>query len=560
MSIVRFFWGCSIDNGVFSIFNELGEIAVDDNNPYYRSVNGILYDKQATNLICCPCAYKGKIAFGGAISEITSHAFSHCRFIDKLTIPDSVKIIGSYAFAFSSVTDMTLPDGLLSINERTFFLCERLKSVSIPNSVRTIEREAISRCRNLSEINLPYSLEKIDDYAFLICTGIKKLNIPANVKHISKCAFKDMVDLAEITVSEKNEYFGMKDGVLFNSESAEQIFVLDTKAYTVSADGMFKMNSDAIVRYLGNENDVIIPPYVRKICSRAFLGKDMRKVFVPDTVREIESNAFLWCGNLEEVHLPDEIDFFDESAFALCGSIKELVLPEGTERFRFTRQSKLERLYLPSTFSQEIDGFQLARERRDSRPIRVIVSPENKYYRADNDFLFNRDKTLLIAYMGNGENITVPEGVEIIGQNAFGTSGIRQIALPDSVRIIEMYAFSECEKLEETNIKSAEEIGMSAFSGCRALKKITLPQNLKKIQDYAFSNCSSLKDVIIPDGTESIGDEAFMGCTHLNSVYIPDSVQDIHETAFQGCEDVVLILSEPSCAEDNKDGIKCITE
>jgi len=79
-------------------------------------------------------------------------------------------------------------------------------------------------------------------------------------------------------------------------------------------------------------------------------------------------------------------------------------------------------------------------------------------------------------------------------------------------------AFSRCCHLvsvifgEHSNIAN---VGAGAFQYCYALKRITLPDKLKIIEDMAFSHCTSLKRVVYNKNLKSIGREAFQYCSKL---------------------------------------------
>ena len=89
-------------------------------------------------------------------------------------------------------------------------------------------------------------------------------------------------------------------------------------------------------------------------------------------------------------------------------------------------------------------------------------------------------KTLLLSKKLSG-HVDIPEGVEIIGKNAFeNCNKITSIHLPDSVKEIGFSAFFKCTSLESITIpESVERIYNAAFLGCTSLKSIHLPKSLK---------------------------------------------------------------------------------
>ena len=119
----------SIVTDAFYNCNSLTSITVDSNNAKYSDIDGILFNKDKTNLICYP---EGK--------KDTSYV-----------IPDSVESIGYEAFyACYNLTSITIPDSVTSIGDRAFRSCNNLTSITIPDSVTSIGDRAFDYCNNLT--------------------------------------------------------------------------------------------------------------------------------------------------------------------------------------------------------------------------------------------------------------------------------------------------------------------------------------------------------------------------------------------------------------------------
>lgn len=107
--------------------SSLANISVDDNNISYKSVDGVLYSKNGTNILCYPAAKVDK----------------------NYTIPSGVIIIGNSAFiGCSNLTSANIPSGLTSIEPSIFAGCTNLTSMTIPNSVTQIGMSAFGGCKN----------------------------------------------------------------------------------------------------------------------------------------------------------------------------------------------------------------------------------------------------------------------------------------------------------------------------------------------------------------------------------------------------------------------------
>ena len=131
--------------------SSLENINVDSENDNYSSIDGILYNKDVTNLICCPRA-KTSVTIPHSVTSIREEAFSGCD-LTSVTIPNSVTSIGDNAFRdCSRLTSVTIPNSVTSIGNSTFRDCSRLTSVTIPNSVTSIGYNAFYYCVSLKAI------------------------------------------------------------------------------------------------------------------------------------------------------------------------------------------------------------------------------------------------------------------------------------------------------------------------------------------------------------------------------------------------------------------------
>ena len=117
----------SISGEAFRGCSKLTTINVDNKNTSYASVNGVLYSKDISELICFPCG-KASVSIPESVTSIGQSAFMGCEKLTSVTIPDSVKSVGQSAFKD----------------------CPKLKSVAIPASVTNIGYEAFGfdQCSN----------------------------------------------------------------------------------------------------------------------------------------------------------------------------------------------------------------------------------------------------------------------------------------------------------------------------------------------------------------------------------------------------------------------------
>ena len=200
----------SIRNSAFSCCAGLTNINVATDNQIYTSENGVLYNKDKTELICVPNGKKGKIKIPSSVTSIESWAFSECSGLSRVKIPSSVTSIEWGAFTgCSGLTNIKIPSGVTSIEYGTFSGCSGLTSIEIPSSVTSIGDYAFYGCGELRSIEIPSSVTIIGYVAFRDCSGLTEIYIPSSVTYIEDWAFQNCKNLdVIIDNSEENVTVG----------------------------------------------------------------------------------------------------------------------------------------------------------------------------------------------------------------------------------------------------------------------------------------------------------------------------------------------------------------
>jgi hypothetical protein len=233
----------SIGYYAFGSCESLTSIAVDNRNPVYASINGVLFDKNIHILIQYPTGRNQRTyVIPSSVTSIGAYAFSQCSSLTSVTIPSSVTYIGSEAFpgcssltsiavdnlnpAYASINGVlfdknirslitypigrnqrtyVIPSSVTSIERDAFYECENLTSVTIPSSVTSIGVYAFYKCSSLTSVTIPSSVTSIGAYAFSQCSSLTSVIIPPSVTSIGRNAFAYNDNLTSVTLSRRTQ-------------------------------------------------------------------------------------------------------------------------------------------------------------------------------------------------------------------------------------------------------------------------------------------------------------------------------------------------------------------
>ena len=272
----------------------------------------------------------------------------------------------------------------------------------------------------------------------------------------------------------------------------------------------YEIVAGELMGYNGKSLNPVIPEGVIKINKKAFKGKMISSVTMPDSVlylddwafaecpaltsvkfsknlKEISGYAFFMCSGLEKIELPSNIEGIKEYAFSQCSNLSEVKFNDGLryiEKHAFSECPKIKEIILPDTLT----GL--------------------------GNYAFSICTSL--------ENVKLSSKQRGIGESAFSSTKIKQISVPDSVEMI-YGSFNECTELVSVKLpKNLKKIGFRAFYGCKKLQKLDIPDTVEVVDGYAFNGCENLQELIIPDKVKYVGIYAFFGCKNLENLSISE--------------------------------------
>lgn len=158
----------------------------------------------------------------------------------------------------------------------------------------------------------------------------------------------------------------------------------------------------------------------------------------------------------------------------------------------------------------------------------IEIDEANTAFCVKDGVVFSKDGETLVFYpvARPDESYTSPEGVKTIAPLAFmDTRNLKSLTIAEGVELLDEGSIGECSSVTELSLpESLREIRQNAI-GLKNVENITVPGGVKKLNESSFYFCTGLKNVTISDGVEELEGTVFDHCTHLESVVIPQSVK-----------------------------------
>ncbi|MDO4627943.1 MAG: leucine-rich repeat protein [Planctomycetia bacterium] len=503
-------------------------------NATYKSVDGVLFSKDGKKLVKFPHGSEiREYTVPDGVTEIEPGAFRDCRKLVSVTIPETV--IAMNVNAFSGVSNDFTLRGRRESYADFFALDFKLKFIAI-----TADGQIDDTPLEEAQKTLRYTL--LDGVVHV--TGLRHevtpvVEIPAKIKGypvtaVDWAAFHYKRHVRKVRVSEENEYFQNRNGIIFSKDGKTLIRCLTSN--------------------MRNEE---IPAGVTTIAPRAFAEcGGLTTLTIPESVTTIGDKAFANCPNLLFVKIPASVTKIGEEVFRqvpITGTYSEPIVyvTRGSYAETYVKLNKI-RYILPNVETQQVSEKKfVATKIIDSQSIEYSLEYDSE---EQEDHSEKQDSYHVVRCGDRGvisivipakihgipvtcinhnafeecqhlESITIPEGITEIGNSAFsGCISLTSVTIPESVSIIGHRAFWRCIALETVQLpkKLTNNFGPGVFCHCASLKSIDLPNGMKEFRFGMFKNCVALETITLPESIETV--EGFGHFPNLKAIYVsPDN-------------------------------------
>ena len=471
----------------------------------FMNCSNLSYLSNTSNVqIVCKDAFKGTLLFtedkiGPMMIGTAMYKYGGKIESKEYVVPSNVTCLCDGVFANQNFQTIKLNEGLKYVGSGAFDNCKKIVSLSIPGTVTHVKGSV--GCSSLSLLSIQEGEEALSLEEFsgtLIKKVVLKRNLSAscdwmpnlesltigkNVTNLWGNSFESSLHLSNLEILDSSDKLSL--GTL-PVEGVKTLY-LGRNIY----DLLPRKNSDTFNSFK-ELSDFTIGEGVDSICDNfAANNTKLETLTLDKNISYVGHSAFSGAVNLKSLTISPNVKTVDESAFWGLEKLEKVVFFDGLENigasaFAFNNKKTLPYIYVPKTIK-------------------------------------NMGASSFLAIKCN--KIVFPEGLQVIGHNAFSNVQTDSIVLPSSIKKMhESFTFSGIKFVDASKIKCNLN---SSFYENRQLEKIILPnEGLTDLTENEFWYCSSLSNIDLPCTIKTIAHDAF-SATMIEKLHIPSSVTTV---------------------------------
>ncbi len=448
-----------INLNVFKFCESLKEFKVSPQSTAFTCADGVLFNKEMTELVSYPTAKQGEsYKVPDTVTHIGYSAFSKNEYIRYITSSNILQSFGSNAFSgCTNLVNVTFPQSLTEMGSGLFSDCTSITEITIPKAIKVLDSSTFSGCTSLATVTFEGAPEKIGDYCFQKCNSLVSLTLPEGVKCLDYGAFYECENLTSVVIPKSLTSMGKK---------------------AFYKTPIITDNKDAL-KYLGHW----------------LIGADTNIVNadIKEGTLYISESLFESNTTIETATLPDSLLYVPEGLFKYCSALKTVKLGNNITRiddFAFYCCDKLEAIEIPDSVITVGSGICY-----QCPSLKTVTFGDKVSSIGGNAF---RECTSL-------KELIIPGNVKTIGERTFwGCSGVEKLVLCQGVTEIGYGAFGKCSKLTSCVIPYGVAALDSIFASCENLDYVVVPDSVTYMSDALFS---SVPSVVVKCNTGSTAEE-----------------------------------------------------
>ena len=571
-------------SSMFRYMSNLNSITVEEGNESYKSVEGVMYDKNMTKIVGFPAKKGGTYTIPATITTVTSGSFPNDVSIDELIVPATVTKIENSAFgSYPNIKKLTIEDGNSELTLGTgnnsvgfndgngnyfeiypmfnYYLQELYWGRPLKFSSPKSSPFAAS---SLRKITFGFNVTSIPKYTFYACPGAEMVDVKGGICQWLNFDFSanytdPLNGRTDVTVtfdgSELSGTVAVPDEITtipahgFQYGCSKVTSLSIHAGVTTISDGAFKgLSSLNTIQLATGNTSFIVDDNVlyNKEKTKMLCFPQLRagEYIMPATITEMGDYQFYNCINLTGVTLSNAIQTIGQYAFAGCTNLVTVTMPASAKTIgqsAFANCSKLETITIPASVETIIDcAFDgctaLTKVVLEDGENDLTIGRGSKYagdfYDGNSwyDFYPLFPKSLKELYLGRNLIYTSITG------SPFAFSALKKVEIGSKVTAIPEFTFCNIYGINEVNYDGT----ITEWCNITFADQYATPFGQSSSAILSLKEGTLQNQVVIPEGATKIGAYAFYGQNGVLNVTIPSTMTTIEPYALQGFSDVYI--------------------